>query len=92
MQKHIKAYLDYFDLGEQDLIACEFCMKEGRVDGSGFDIHHIAGRVGKDANDIKNLICLCRKHHDMVHAGMPKSEVRYIHNFVLTGRRKIFIK
>ena len=92
MQSHIKTYLKHFDLGEQDLITCECCLKEGRIDGQGYDIHHIKGRVGKDANKIENLICVCRKHHEMIHAGIPKSEVQYIHNFYLTGRRKIHLK
>jgi hypothetical protein len=92
MQKYIKIYLDYFDLGEQDLITCEACLKQGRVDGSGFDIHHVNGRSSKHKDDIKNLICLCRKHHTMAHESISKSEIQYMHNFYLTGRRKQFLK
>jgi hypothetical protein len=30
--------------------------------------HHAKGRRARDANDPKNLICLCTAHHDYVHA------------------------
>jgi hypothetical protein len=33
MKPHIKIYLDYFDLGMQDEILCEGCMRPDRVDG-----------------------------------------------------------
>jgi len=91
MQKYVKIYLDYFDLGEQDLITCEACMKQGRIDGSGFDLHHVYGR-GKGKDVITNLMCLCRKHHDMAHKSISKSEMMLIHNYFLTGKRKIFLK
>ena len=79
-QKYIKTYLDYFDLGEQDLIYCECCPKSGRVDGSGFDIHHINGR-GKGKDVIENLMCLCREDHDRVNTKeLPKEELQTIHN------------
>ena len=92
MKSYIKVYLDYFDLGEQDLITCEGCLKQGRVDGSGFDVHHIDGRgPGKDV--IENLMCLCRKHHDQANSNkLPKDELKYIHNYFLLGHRKQFLK
>ena len=92
MTPHAKVYFRYFDIGEQDLVTCECCRKQGRADGEGFDIHHIFGRgPGKDV--IKNLMCLCRKHHDMAHAGkLPKSELQLIHNYFLQGTRKQFVK
>jgi len=86
MTKHCKVYMDYFDLGEQDFIPCEACGKQA------VDIHHINGRSTKDKNDIKNLMALCRKHHEMAHSTISKSEMQYIHNFFLTGRRKTFLK
>lgn len=30
--------------------------------------HHARGRRARDANDPENLRCLCRKHHEYVHA------------------------
>jgi len=92
MQKHVKVYLDYFDLGEQDIITCEATGKQGRVDGQGFDIHHINGRgPGKDV--IENLMCLQRKIHDKANTGeLPKEELQLIHNNFLQGNRIKFIK
>jgi hypothetical protein len=46
--------MKHFDLGEQDILTCECCMKQGRVDGEGFDFHHIWGR-GKDKDVIQNI-------------------------------------
>jgi hypothetical protein len=92
MQKYIKTYLDHFDLGEQDLCTCECCLKQGRVDGGGFDIHHVNGR-GKGKDTVQNLACLCRKHHTDAHNGkISKSELMLIHNNFLVGNRKVFVK
>jgi hypothetical protein len=67
-------------------------MKEGRVGGEGFDIHHIDGRgPGKDV--IGNLMCLARKYHEMANTEkLPKSQLQFIHNCFLAGQRKRFMK
>ena len=92
MQKHTRVYFNHFDIGEQDLVTCEFCGKQGRADGDGFDLHHIHGR-GKDKDVIENLIMLCRKHHTFVHdSKISKDNVQVIHNYYLAGVRKQFIK
>lgn len=80
MLKHIKVYLTYYDIGEQDVISCEYCSHPGRVDLGGFDIHHINGRgPGKDV--IENLMCLCRKCHDKANTyELSKKELQEIHN------------
>jgi 5-methylcytosine-specific restriction endonuclease McrA len=91
MKSHIKIYLNYFDLGEQDICRCEGCMREGRIDGEGFDIHHIWGR-GKDKDVINNLMLLCRKCHNRAHEKLSKSELQLIHNNVMQGNRKQFLK
>jgi hypothetical protein len=93
MQNYIKTYLNYFDLGEQDIITCEGCMKEGRVDGEGFDIHHIHGR-GEGKDTISNLACLCRHCHDRATTSknyVSPSEMQLIHNYFLAGMRKVFL-
>jgi hypothetical protein len=93
MQNYIKIYLKYFDLGDQDVIQCECCMRSGRLDNGGFDIHHIEGRgEGKDV--IKNLMCLCRSCHTKVHEKnlFNKGDLQYIHNCYISGKRKSFIK
>ena len=86
MQEHTKIYFDYFDYGEQDVILCECCMKVA------VDIHHINGR-GPGKNVIKNLMDLCRNCHKKAHSGIfSKENLQYVHNCVLSGIRKIFMK
>jgi hypothetical protein len=94
MQKHVKNYLQYFDIGEQDVVSCEACGKSGRID-NGFDIHHIHGRIGNDADEIKNIILLCRSCHERAHSSknhVTPDEFQYIHNCYLTGKRQTFLK
>jgi len=93
MQKHIKEYLKHFDLGEQSLITCEYCLREGRIDAGGFDIHHIQGR-GKGMDVIGNLVCLCRKCHVRVHdkGEITKDQLLLIHRYFLMGRKIKFRK
>ena len=86
MKHHVKIYLDYFGYGEQDVILCEACHR------LAVDIHHINGR-GKDKDVIVNLMALCRKCHNMAHQEkISKSELQYIHNSFLSGKRDKFIK
>lgn len=93
MQKHVKVYLDYFDIGETDTWFCEGCMKEFPIN-NGLTIHHINGRgPGKDV--IKNLMSLCVKHHKMAHGDknyVSKEQFQLIHNYFLQGTRKTFLK
>jgi len=35
---------------------------------AGLDPHHIQTRGSGGDDDLRNLICLCRKHHDEAHA------------------------
>ena len=91
MQKHTKIYLKYFEYGEQSIITCEACGKQGRADFGGFDIHHINGR-GRGKDTIENLACLCRKCHTLAHTKLSKGDVQYIHNNYLAGNRKKFMK
>jgi 5-methylcytosine-specific restriction endonuclease McrA len=92
MKSHIKTYLNYFDLGEQDVCRCEGCMRESRIDAGNTDIHHIWGRLGKDANKINNLMLLCRRCHEKAHSTLSKGELQLIHNNVMQGNRKIYLK
>ena len=91
MQKHTQIYIDYFDLGLQDVCYCEGCMRGGRIDGEGFDLHHIWGR-GKGKDVIQNLMLLCRKCHEKAHSTLSKSQMQLIHNNVMQGNRKHFLK
>jgi len=85
MTNHYKVYSQYFDF-TPDEIMCEAC-------GSpAVDIHHIHGR-GKGKDVIENLMALCRKHHDWAtESKIPKNEFQLIHNYFLSGSRKIFLK
>lgn len=95
MQKHIENYIKHFKLGEQSDIQCEICMREGRIDNGGFDIHHIIYRSHGGVDTIDNIMCLCRKCHDKIHNGklaLNEGDLRLIHNYFLSGVRKKFIK
>lgn len=86
--KHVKVYMEYFDYVTQSEILCEAC---GRPSN---DIHHINGR-GKDKDVIKNLMALCRKCHERAHGSkdyVSKEDFQYIHNNVLAGNKKQFLK
>jgi hypothetical protein len=78
MQKHTKTYMHYFGYGIDDFIPCEIC--GARV----ADVHHIKGRIGKDANNISNLMGLCRECHNDAHAEKwTDSELINIHLTIL---------
>jgi hypothetical protein len=68
MQKHVKNYLEQTGYSGVEFIPCEVCK------GKAVDIHHIKqrskfGSKMKDEQDNpKNLIALCRLHHDKAHA------------------------
>ena len=86
MQKHVKVYLDYFDLGEQDVWLCEKCKHSFKIN-NGLNIHHIHGR-GKGKDVIENLMCLCIQDcHVLAHSSksyVSKQEFQDIHNNFLT--------
>ena len=86
MTNHCKIYLNHFDFVVESEVLCEVCMKPA------VDIHHIEGR-GKDKDVIKNLIAVCRDCHTKAHdCKISKGELQYIHNNVLQGHRKVYIK
>jgi len=62
MKKHTKIYCDYFGIGEQDVVMCEWCNKAIAV-----DINHIEprGLGGKNPSKdvIENLCAMCRYCH-----------------------------
>jgi predicted restriction endonuclease len=85
MKKHTKIYLDYFGYGIEDFIPCESC------GAKAVDIHHIEARGmggNKEADNIENLMALCRKHH--IEYGDKKQYIEYlkeIHKEKLDGKR-----
>ena len=86
MQKHIKAYLEYYNVDQND-IRCEVCWLPW------VDIHHILPRskfwkkTKHLQDDIKNLIALCRFDHERAHLQrepyLTKGELQDIHNLNL---------
>jgi len=83
MQKHIKTYLEYYWV-DQDQIRCEVCWMKA------VDLHHIQprskfGKKTKHLQDvISNIIALCRKDHQRSHLQikpyLTKLELQDIHN------------
>ena len=60
MKPYTKMYLNHFGYDISDFIPCEVCGK------TAIDIHHIQARgIGgsKEADNIENLMALCREDH-----------------------------
>jgi 5-methylcytosine-specific restriction endonuclease McrA len=73
MKKHTKIYLDYFGYSIEDFIPCESCGVKA------VDIHHIEARgMGGDkkADNINNLMALCRQCHLVM--GDTKTHMEYL--------------
>ena len=85
MKNYTKIYFDYFDYKVQEEVMCEGCGRPAN------DIHHIKGR-GRGMDVIQNLMALCRKCHEKAHSTLSKSELQFIHNNVMQGNRKRYIK
>jgi hypothetical protein len=51
----------------------EAILRDGCV--PGFDVHHIYSRGSGGGDTQDNLICLCRKHHQMAHNGKISREL-----------------
>ena len=64
MKQHVKAYLNASGYATGEFIPCENCGAES------VDIHHIHRRGmggSKTADNVNNLMALCRDCHDMAH-------------------------
>jgi len=78
LKSHTKLYFKHFGYDATDFISCEICGKMAN------DIHHIHARgMGgtKEADNIKNLMALCRNCH--IEFGDKKQHIEYlesIHN------------
>ena len=60
MKNHTKTYLNFFGYDTSDFIPCEMCGLKAQ------DIHHIEARGmggSKHADNIENLMALCRQCH-----------------------------
>ena len=75
MKSHTKLYFKHFGYDVTDFVSCEICGKMAN------DIHHIHARgMGgtKEADNIKNLMALCRNHH--IEYGDKKQHIEYLEN------------
>ena len=87
MKAHVKNYLKHFGYGEQDVILCEACGRKAT------DLHHIKYRSRGGGDEVSNIIALCRACHDSAHnEKLSESDLRYMHNHVLLGYNKQFLK
>lgn len=87
MKKHIKVYIEFFDYGEQDFMACEVCGRRA-VDVHHIDIKGMGGSKLKD--NIDNLIGLCRDHHNDAHRYvLTTEELRRRHKYWMYNKDKL---
>lgn len=87
MEAHVKIYFDYFGYGDQDLPICEGCLAPAH------SVHHIKFRSQGGSDDIKNLMALCKRHHDKAqNREYSEGEMQLIHNYFMQGQRKIFLR
>jgi len=73
MKPHVKLYLNHFNYDVTSFIPCEICGKMAN------DIHHIHARgMGgtKKADNIENLMALCRNHH--IEYGDKKQHIDFL--------------
>ena len=63
MKKHVKVFLDFWDLGEQDFIVCLGCEKAQATDVHHLERRGMGGSKKKDVPD--NLAPLCRPCHTL---------------------------
>ena len=62
MVRHKKIYVEYFDIGEQDLILCESCHSAYAT-----QVHHLTFRSQGGKDEIENLMGLCHICHERAH-------------------------
>lgn len=72
MANHKKRYLKHIGAGEQDTIICESCRRSRAVDVHHIEPKGIGGRAGAD--ELSNLIGLCRRCHNMAHESLIAAE------------------
>ncbi len=71
MKQHTKNYLRHYNIGEQDFVACRVCGLQA------VDIHHITYKSQGGSDEVKNLIALCRVHHEQAHDKILSKEYLY---------------
>lgn len=61
MKKHTRIYTQYFNIGEQDFVLCEWCKNSQAVDINHIEPRGMGGSKTKDS--IENLVGMCRGCH-----------------------------
>jgi hypothetical protein len=82
MKKHVKIYMDASGYDQEEFIPCEVCGYPAT------DIHHIKRRGmggSKKADEIGNLMALCRLCHAKAHAypKLQKPILQRVHDAVV---------
>ena len=73
MKPHVRTYLNHFDFDQTDFTPCEVC------ESKAVDIHHIHARGmggSKKADNIENLMALCRNCH--IEYGDKKQHIDFL--------------
>ena len=84
MIKYKKIYMDFFNLGEQDFIYCEFNYMQGKQI-KAVDFHHIRHGANK-VDHINNLMALSREVHDKAHKEhICRNELEQIHGMFINN-------
>lgn len=90
MQNHVKVYFEHFGYDQSDFIQCEYPGCGAR----GVDIEHLVprskfGSTRKEEQDqISNLVCICRHHHNQATFGANQKEVKAILKEVVIKRHE----
>lgn len=73
MKQYIKNYIEYYNIGEQDIILCQIedCGQQA------VDIHHVTFKSQCGTDRVGNLIALCREHHDQAHSNKLTKDFLY---------------
>lgn len=78
MKKHTRIYCKYFNIGEQDVVICEWCNERQAVDINHIDARKMGGSKLKDY--IENLVGMCRIcHSDFEAKKISKEELSEKH-------------
>lgn len=66
------------EAAERDGYSCIVCGKPA------IDVHHIVFRSQLGKDELNNVVCLCRYHHDLAHDEKAKMWRLYFKNYLLT--------
>ncbi len=74
------AYYEGININPQSALMCEMCAILNQVRQRAVDIHHIVPKSLGGEDVYKNLIAVCREHHNQCHnKTFSEKEVKKIH-------------